>query len=44
MQVEQAMLKATAFQARPLGAPIAAYDDDTDVRGAHQDFSVWSDR
>ena len=44
LQVEQAMLTASAFQARPLGAPIAAYDDDTDVRGAHQDFSVWSDR
>ena len=44
LPLEQEMLTASAFQARPLGVLIAVYNDDTDVRDAHQDFSVWSDR
>lgn len=43
-QVEAAMVAATAFDAKPLSAPIALSDDDTQLRGASQDFTVWSDR
>lgn len=43
-QVEAAMVAATAFQARALGAPVALYDSETELRGSMQDFSVWSPR
>lgn len=43
-QVEAAMVAATTFEAKPVGAPIALTDDDTQLRGASQDFVVWSDR
>ena len=42
--IENAFLVATAFQATPLGSPIAVYEDGTNFYGTHQDFSVWSDR
>lgn len=41
---EAAMVAATAFDAKPFGAPIAVIDEETDYRGALQDFDVWSDR
>lgn len=44
LQIEDAMVAATAFQALPLSAPLAVRDDDTNLRGAIQDFTVWSDR
>lgn len=44
LQVETAMIGATAFQARPLSAPQNDYDHDMLVYGAMQDFTVWSTR
>lgn len=44
LAIENAFLLAEAFQATPLGSPIAAYEDGTNFYGAIQDFSVWSDR
>ena len=44
LQIEQVMVFATTFQARPLGAAVAVFDDSTQLRGSRQDFDVWSDR
>ncbi len=44
LQVEAAMVHATAFEAKPLGAASSTYDTATSMRGAIQDYSVWSDR
>jgi hypothetical protein len=44
LQGEAAMVAATAFDAKPLGAPVAVVDEETKYRGARQDFDVWSDR
>lgn len=44
LQVESAILLSVPLQATPLGAPIAAYDEETLRYGAHQDFSIWSNR
>lgn len=43
-QIEGPMVAATAFDAKPLGAPVAVFDEETKLRGSQQDFSVWSDR
>ena len=40
-QAEAAMRAATVFQAKPIGALIAHFDPDTQLRGALQDFAVW---
>lgn len=44
LEIESAMVMATAFQAKPIGGRTAAYDEDTRLRGTRQDFTVWSDR
>lgn len=44
LQVEAAMIQATAFSARPVSAPSSDYDHDNLVYGAMQDFSVFSTR
>lgn len=44
LQIEAAMVAATVFQAKPVGDRTAVYDEDTQLRGSRQDFSVWSDR
>lgn len=44
LQIEAAMVAATVFQAKPLGDRTSVYDEDTQLRGTRQDFSVWSDR
>lgn len=44
LQVEQALVTATVFQATAERAPISEFDADVPVYGAHQDFSIWSDR
>lgn len=44
VQAEAALTTATAFQCKPLGAFVAAFDDDTQLRGTTQDFSIWSAR
>ena len=43
-QIEDAMIQATAFQARPVGALVAASDPDSELYGAIQDFTVWATR
>lgn len=42
--VESAMVGASTFQARAVGAPSATYDGDVTLYGSIQDFSVWSAR
>lgn len=44
LAAEAALVAATAFQAKPIGDRIAIYEEDTELRGAMQDFSIWSDR
>lgn len=44
LQVETAMVTASAFQAKPIGGQTSVYDEDTKLRGTRQDFTVWSDR
>lgn len=44
IQIEAAMIAATAFQANAQGAPAGDFDADIPVYGCRQDFSVWSDR
>ncbi|WP_219118972.1 DUF3168 domain-containing protein [Janthinobacterium sp. UMAB-56] len=38
---ELALHAVTALQAVTLGAPVATYDEETTLRGARQDFSLW---
>lgn len=42
-QVANALRMAPSLRASVLGAPIAVYEPDTKLRGAHQDFSFWTD-
>ena len=44
LQVEAAMIQASAFQARPLSAPSSDYDHDMLIYGSMQDFNVFSTR
>lgn len=44
LQIESRMVTATDFSARPVGAPVADYEADTNRRGSRQDFSIWSTR
>lgn len=44
LQVESAMVLATAFQADAKSGVIDTYEPDTKLYGSQQDFSVWSDR
>lgn len=44
LAVEAALVASAAFVARPVSALVATHDDDTDLRGAMQDFSIWADR
>lgn len=44
LQVEAALVAATAFQARPMAALMAAFDEGTEYRGAMQDFTIWAAR
>lgn len=43
-QIEAALVLSTAFQASPYGAMTAVADEETQLRGARQDFSIWSER
>lgn len=43
-QIEAAFTVATTVQATPAGALVALYDEDTEIRGTRQDFSIWADR
>lgn len=44
LQVENALVTATAFQCSAVSAPVSDYDYDMLVYGAKQDFSIWSTR
>lgn len=43
-QAEQAICTSTLFQASPVGEPLWTYDEEADLRGCLQTFSIWSDR
>lgn len=40
-QVEDALRVVTSFDTEVLGARVSVYEQDTKLRGARQDFSVW---
>lgn len=44
LEVENALLASESLQAEPVGGPIDDYDEDTDLYGSRQDFSIWSPR
>lgn len=44
LQIEEAMTLSDLFQAKPIGGRTSDFDEDTQLRGARQDFTVWSDR
>jgi hypothetical protein len=44
LQIEAALINATAFVARQQAALAATFDEDTTLRGARQDFTIWATR
>ena len=44
LQIENTLIAATTMQATPLGSPVGAYEEDTNLFGTRQDFSIWSNR
>jgi hypothetical protein len=40
-QVEDALRSTTSLQTTVLGAPVADYEEDTQLYGTRQDFSFW---
>lgn len=44
LQIESAIVLCTSFQVEVLGAAVSDYDEETELRGSRQDFSIWSDR
>lgn len=40
--VSETLILAPNLQARPVGARVSVYENDTKLYGARQDFSVWS--
>ncbi|MGJ7497462.1 DUF3168 domain-containing protein [Variovorax sp. RT4R15] len=44
LQVEAALVAATVFQAKPLVAFVSDKEDETNLFGTRQDFSIWSNR
>lgn len=44
MQIEQAIVGSVLFSGEPAGALLAAIDEDSELRGAMQDFLIWADR
>lgn len=42
LQVESALCAANQFQAGVESAHLATFDEDTDLRGCMQDFSIWA--
>ena len=43
-QVEDALCASTVLQVTPQGEPVAGFDDDDELRGTVQSFSIWGDR
>lgn len=44
LQIEQTLTESSVFIARAQGAFIATYDEDTELRGTIQDFTIWAPR
>ena len=44
LAVESVLTLATTLQAKPVGAMRGTLDDESDLRGASQDFTIWADR
>lgn len=44
LQIEAALAAHPVLQAQPLNAIMATFDEDTERRGAMQDFSIWAPR
>ena len=44
LQAEALLIVSTALQARAQSALVAAHEEDTDLRGAMQDFTIWGAR
>ena len=43
-QIEDALVAAPGCTVEPIGQRVSVYEEDTGLRGARQDFSVWSPR
>ena len=43
-QIEVALVTATTFQARPIGAPVSTYEHEMEIYGSQIDMSIWSAR
>lgn len=44
LQIEAALTAATAFQSKPVGALFATHEEDLNLYGTNQDFSIWAAR
>lgn len=44
LQIEEALVTAEAFAAKPMAGPISINEADLNRYGKQQDFSIWSDR
>jgi len=44
LAVESVLTLATTLQAKPVGAMRGTLDDESALRGASQDFTIWADR
>lgn len=44
LAIESALIRATALQARPIGALTAIHEPGAGLYGARQDFSTWAGR
>lgn len=44
LQVENLFMSAEDMQVEPIGSPIDDHDEETDLYGSRQDFSIWSPR
>lgn len=40
-QIEEALIAAPGLQVEPLGGRVSRHDEETDLRGSQQDFSIW---
>ena len=44
LAVESTLTWSASLQAKPISAMRSTLDDESDLRGASQDFTIWSDR
>lgn len=43
-QIETALVTSALVQAKPMADLMAAFDEDTELRGSMQDFDIWAAR